>query len=302
MTKNYIKIARMVIIDILEKIPMIAHGNNILYTSFPKSASIHTLNLLKIANKDMKIIRAKFSGGVGHNFISSETLNTSISNIFKDTVIYGHFPFNQHNHSLMKLKNINSVLVLVRSLPDIVISYKDHIDQNNFGPLDYRIEGLKESNPNWFQLEDKKKYDYIIKFIIPWYVRYIVSWVKASENYSVKFITYEESTLYPKKSILSLGKFLNIHNIEDFLPKKVIVNKKESNFNVGQNGRGFKYLSLEQLEEIKDLFHYFGSSITDLNIVKYLIYGFAGLDFTVKDVVENFDNNKVDYFSIPRRS
>jgi len=257
-----------------------------LYSAFPKSASNHILDLLRIGNNELKIISPKISSGFGHNFIDKEKIYGPILNNFKQILIYGHIPFHSFNDSAIEELGISKIIVSIRPLPDIVVSYKEHVDKG-FGPLDYRISGSPESNPNWSKLDDKSKYDYIIKFIIPWYIRYAIGWLAGSEKYSLRFITFEECTQYPNEFLISISKFLNLQITSTSVEEK-INNKRPSNMNVGQRGRGCKQLSQEQLSAIRELLYFYGDSILDSNIGKYLLYGYEGLEFDVADVIHDY--------------
>lgn len=261
------------------------------YSAFPKSASQHILNLLTIGtNSQLEIISPKMSNGFGHNFINTKSIYGKLSNYFKNILIYGHIPYHEYNSAVIKnLTNQHRVLISIRPLPDVVVSYKEHVEKGGgFGPLDYRIPGLAECNPNWNNLSEHEKYDFIIQFIIPWYVRYIIGWLSAATEYKLKFITFEEHTLFPYEALVSVSEFLKIQIDKDKLSLELQNGSVEkSNFNVGKRGRGYQALNARQLSTINAMFSSFGGEIFGSNIVKYLLYGYDGLAFTPKDVIND---------------
>lgn len=261
-----------------------------LYSSFPKSGSNHVLELIKIgSNYSIKDVIPKLSSSYGNNFIDINKIVGSLGNYKKEILIYGHIPFHMHTRLILdKLNFERKILVSIRSLPDVVVSYKEHIDKYGGGPLDHRIVGAQECNHNWINLSDTEKYDYIIKFIIPWYVTFIVGWVSAGSKLDVKFITFEEHTLFPANSICNIFKFLEISNHGDkLLNKNFNVNKIKSNFNVGLSGRGHNLLTNKQTNSIESLFKNFDNDLKRSYLVKYLLYGYEGLPFTIEDIVKD---------------
>ncbi len=277
---------------ILRKIyPRVNHGRIAIYSAFPKSASQHLLNLIKVGTDNkIRIIASKTGSGWGHNIINEEKICTDLRSYFKYKILYGHFPFTELNNDILKILAPNSnIIVSIRSLPDVAISYKEHIDRGRYGPLDPRVIGASEGNSNWNNLDDSKKYDYIINFIMPWYIRYIIGWLVGAKEWPLRIITFEEHTLFPCELLESVSNFLQIPitatSVKEKLSSK---NMQLTNYNVGQIGRGFRALSREQLITIQNLFSFFGSPILDSNIGKYLLHGYDGLEFDVTDVVNDY--------------
>jgi hypothetical protein len=229
------------------------------------------------------------SVGYGHNFISQDAVFGSVTNFFKRLVLYGHFPYHYYNNLVMEgLGADTKILVSIRSLPDIVVSYKEHVDKSNYGPLDYRINGLPECNAQWSKFDDKDKYDYIIKFIVPWYIRFAVGWMEGAKKWPLRFVTFEEQTLYPHDFMMNVNSFLQIAVGPLELKEKLNPESlSKLSYNVGIIGRGYKLLDQDQLTRIKELVSCFGYSFLGSNLGKYLLYGYDGLPFEVADVIRN---------------
>jgi hypothetical protein len=256
------------------------------YSAFPKSASQSMLSLIQeTARTKLKVIKPKIGNGSGHNFISPDELAKGLS-FRKNTMIFGHLPFNNTNFKIIKkYQKKTKIFVSIRPLPDIVVSYKEHVEKFNFGPLDYHIDGVPECNPGWGLLDEKRKYDFIISFIIPWYIRFAVSWMEAAKKWPVEFVTFEELTGYPQACILNIMRFLEIDlslslktNLEN------TKNLPRCNYNKGIGGRGFELLQREQLRIIEDLILMHGEGFYHSTLGRYLLFGYDGLPFDPEQI------------------
>jgi len=213
------------------------------YAAFPKSAPNYLIALLeKVCGNDIKVITPKISSGFGHNFISEENLfGYHPLRPFRYLTLYGHFPYNKHNSiAIKKLTNYPKIIVTTRPLADIVVSYKNHVDKFHTGALDHRIDGLTESFSRWGSLADSKKFDYIINFALPWYIKFILGLQEASLHWPVEFISFQEHTLEPAACVSNILRYLTLKTelkIIGSLRAKENIPKR--NFNVGLQGRGF---------------------------------------------------------------
>lgn len=258
-----------------------------IFTAYPKSASTHLRNLLKIVcRKSIEIVSPKISDGFGHNFISEAEVLKKL-NFRKDVMLCGHMPYNSHNATVIKkFTQTPQVIVSLRPLPDLVISYKEHVDKIKFGPLDYRIAGMSECYSGWQSADDGKKIDYIINYILPWYVRFVASWKAASKKWRTDFITFEEHTLYPADSLSNIVQFLQlVVNTSELEALKNPENVPPKKINVGLSGRGLKILKQEQLDRIKELVTLYDDLFAESNLGKYLLYGYERLPFDPINVI-----------------
>jgi len=259
----------------------------VVYAAFPKSGSQHLRNLItKCTGNRTMIIAAKTSRGYGHNFISMRKLLTHPC-FRKRLIVCGHFPYHQHNISMIEHFSADPMaMVSIRPLPDVVVSYTDHADRAGFGPLDYRIDGMTECNAAWHELDEKRKYDYIIQFVMPWYVRFVAGWLEGSRRWPTELLTFEEHTRHPWQCLVNLGKTFDLEMDAaalETLRRPATVETK--NLNVGIGGRGFEILSEEQRDRIRNLLSYYGNAFTQSDLTKYLLHGYGGLSFSVEDVI-----------------
>lgn len=259
----------------------------IVYSAFPKSASMHLLNLIQSCSiPEIKVVVPKLQSGYGHNFFSEKKVHAQLSS--KHLLMYGHIPFLKYNEELITdLSKTPDVIISIRSLPDIVVSYKEHADNNGFGPLDFFINNTTECHPGWHQLSDKQKYDYIIHFIIPWYIRFVAGWFEASKKWNVNFFTFEEHTGHPAECMSCIAELLNLDlDQKEIENLRIGSNVKKVNYNKGESGRGKKLLMEEQVDFLEKLVMMQGNNHLPLNLLKYLIHGYSQLDVDPIDMID----------------
>jgi len=257
------------------------------FAAFPKSASAYLKTLVKLVCTDnLNMVKSKICDGFGHNFLSESILLSKVK-LRKDLLLYGHIPYNHYNISIIeKFADELKIFISLRPLPDVVVSYKDHVDKEKFGPLDYHTADWSECYPGWQDARDETKYDYVIKYILPWYVRFVAGWLEASKKWATDFITFEEHTLYPADCLSNITRFLRLEI--DSSKIELIRNSEDiskKNFNVGVSGRGSKLLKAEQLDRIKELVGLYSDFFSDSYLGKYLLYGYEALPFEPLDVI-----------------
>lgn len=261
----------------------------IVYAAFPKSGSQHLRNLIgKCTGSRTKIIAAKTSTGYGHNFISMRKLLTNPC-FRKRLIVYGHFPYHQHNISMIEQFSAHPMaMISIRPLPDVVVSYKDHVDRAGFGPLDYRVHGMTECNAAWHELDEQRKYDYLIQFVMPWYVRFVAGWLEGSRRWPTELLTFEEYTRHPWQCLVNLGQAFRLDMDDEALEAlKTPATVEKKNLNVGIGDRGREILSEEQHDGLRKLLSYYGNAFVQSDLTKYLLHGYRGLPFSVEDVIRN---------------
>jgi len=262
-------------------------GSFFVYTCFPKSASQYLADMIiTIFENNLKVITAKSGPGFGHTFISQDELIRNL-NYRKNLLLYGHIPYIHSNIEILERHfRMQKVIITIRPLPDIVVSYKEHIDGVGHGPLDYHAHDLPECHPEWHMLGDEKKYDFIIQFIVPWYVRFVTGWREASKSIPVDFITFEEHTLFPRDCLKNIGVFLNLDlNAVSIEKLKTIDTMPIKNFNKGVSGRGGRLLKQTQLDKIDEMVSLCGEKFYNSFLGKYLLHGYEGQRIEPKEVI-----------------
>jgi hypothetical protein len=151
----------------------------------------------------------------------------------------------------LKVKTV----VLVRNLPDTIVSIRDHLRKENTGNWPW---GFIDSTI--LQKRDDDLYDFLIEHIAPWYVAFFASW-DTSGN---KMITYEHILEDPQAILKAFQIEKNSNKIEQAI---ACANKGFTRFNVGKAGRGAEFLSKGQIENLKNLTrHYPNTDFTKMGL------------------------------------
>ena len=211
----------------------------VVYSAFPKSGSQSIRELIrKVLGTRTSLYIPKIHLGFGNNIISPDKL-PSIKQYFKPCLIYGHITPTAYNISELNKGCSKYFFVSIRGLKDVIISYKEHIDKTGFGPLDYRLPGLSEGLPNWPAMADELKFSFIIKFIIPWYVRFIAGWKTIAESQPVRFMLFEDVVSHPGRIQEMIARELQL---KPGLRQRKLDKLPKINFNIGENNRGASIL------------------------------------------------------------
>lgn len=144
----------------------------------------------------------------------------------------------------LKIKTV----VLVRSLPDTIISIRDHLRAEKTGnwPWGFIDSSILKKN-------DKDLHNFIIDHIAPWYVAFYASWDKSGK----KILTYEEIVKDPK--IILQAYNINIQQRE--LDKAIASTSSGfTRFNVGKTGRGKELLTESQIQKLKNLTQWYDNT------------------------------------------
>lgn len=243
----------------------------VVVSAFPKSASQHYIGLISDSTaRALPIWRLKLAQGYGHTFIDARKIPKTPAS----GVVYGHLPAAGCNlRVLAEHFDTPRAVVLVRSLPDVVVSVADHIRRVGRSPLDYDVPGLVDALPGGDSAGDALLYDRIISFTLPWYLRFICSWVYGDHGLAMAFSTFEEHTAHPRESVRALAAWAGLPSVHWRLPE---TEPPRRNFNQGSNGRGGASLSDRQLWEIERLVGLVGR-LSASPLGRYLLHGYQGL-------------------------
>ena len=242
---------------------------NIVIAAMPKSASQSFITTFEKSYQDLyRIVRGKSGAGFGHNFLSYDKINSAKPNKL-GMAIYGHYPLNSNNESVLSNFCVNKkAIVILRSLPDALISYYDHVEKKGRGPLDYRLLNYPEANSIWYKLSKKERLDFLIKYIAPWYISFTNSWfLSLRAGWTTGFVTFEEHTSDIKKALNGLDKKIQFSRSDDV---DIPDGHQKTNFNVGLSGRGIKTFDKQQINEIKNMLKLL---IDNQDLKKYLLQG-----------------------------
>ena len=173
--------------------------------------------------------------------------------ISTNTVTQQHCRATDVNLRLLRAFNMR-VVVMVRDIHDLVISYFDHLHRQRV-----RIPST-HLNDQFYELDTETKVDLIIDMIVPWYISFYASWYDAELNGSVPIIwmTYESLLDDPAASV---RKALNLYDIDG--PIEVIqqvtndIDPTLTGKNVAKVGRGHENLTRDQIARIRNFTRYY---------------------------------------------
>jgi hypothetical protein len=106
----------------------------------------------------------------------------------KGSVVHQHFRPNAANLQILSLFKVRPI-ILVRNVFDAAVSLQDHLMQESLGnlPAVYTPSGFV----NW---AGERQFEYIVDFVMPWYVSFFASWVYAEriQKFPVLWMVYED--------------------------------------------------------------------------------------------------------------
>ncbi len=165
-----------------------------------------------------------------------------------------HVLYSQWTAKLCKDFRLKPV-VLVRSLPDAIVSYCDH----------YRREGdawqLYLADRHAAGLDDATLEAMVARFRGPWFAQFYMSWRSVP---GALMISYEELTADPERTVRKIVDFAGAFVTDRAIALAVgdVRDRRQSRFNVGVSGRGAK-LKSEILRELAALFDFYPEAADD---------------------------------------
>jgi len=169
------------------------------------------------------------------------------------TVTQQHPRANRNNLELMDLFDIKPV-ILVREIPDVLISMRDHLLRESLDNL----PGLyvSEAYPTF---DEQQKLDFVVAHEAPWLVSFFASWAIAREKGELDclWLNYQEVTGDSKSALRRVRDFYGLSNSDADIDAAVnaIGQRKKSKLriNKGVVGRGIEELSGEHMQFIRKL-------------------------------------------------
>jgi len=242
-------------------------------SSMPKSASRFLRKVMEETSiNGGAFLQPKITLGYGHNFLETRKvkLMPGRGRIFR---LYGHTPLTEFNHRTLHSIDPRFVSVItIRPLPDIVVSYADHIRKYGLGPLDTRVKGAVEGNPFFNTLNDEQMYQYLIDFVMPWFSRYMASWLNWEQSGRLLIVRFDDIKNRPSETVSEIFEFSKRNGI-DFRRKAAIGTDVVENFNQGLSGRGRELLTEGQIGQLRRQSSFLAGFKNGPEIVDYLIEG-----------------------------
>lgn len=220
--------------------------------AFPKAASSHLVTLVGNALPRSVVVRPKICKGFGHNLFNPDRIPVDSAS---HVVAYGHVPACGYNINVILGRMVQPSCVLaIRSLPDVVVSLADHIHRDRRSPLDFDTPGLVDGFLGTMDLPREELHDLIIDLSLPWYVRFLCSWLHGRHGIPMTISTFEEHTAHPAAAVTHILAFAGLEGdaavMRSFTGGEQLA---RVNFNRGVTGRGLSELSSRQRDRVAAL-------------------------------------------------
>ena len=153
----------------------------------------------------------------------------------------------------LRLFNIHTI-VMVRNLPDVVVSFRDHIlNESPDNPMAY-------VDPDFVNWPERTQYEFIIDMAIPWYLNFLGTWSKASHEpgISLLWLKYSDWIGDTAGTLKKIDAFCGLKHTDEDAERAIAKAQGENiRLNVGRGGRGRELLDEEQLARIRRLMSYY---------------------------------------------
>lgn len=227
-------------------------GKHILVACMPKSGS----TLLKESLLTLTGWQETF---LSYAYLQNEQeiyLPNLLNVALKNTVTQQHCRATGPNTQIMQAFGIRPV-VLIRHLPDIVLSMSEFYDQ---GAISNTFFG-----DVWPTLDQTGKYDLVIDHVMPWYAAFYASWERAIrlEALDCLIVSYEEMIADKPATLLRVSEFLDLGkslpDCEAVIGNVEGGNQQKTRFNKGVAGRGAEALNDDQKARLRRLVEAYGN-------------------------------------------
>lgn len=162
-----------------------------------------------------------------------------------DMVLHQHCKATNRNLELMVEYNIRPV-ILVRDLLDILVSLYDHFhNESPISPFAFAYEGF-------FDLDEEGRKWLLVRMAAPWLVQFYASWYTCSalkkqiNTFWLSYADFMANKTGAMASILDYYGLEHDHAVVGKALEEVSSDRSGTRFNVGRQGRGKDFFSLEQ--------------------------------------------------------
>ncbi len=164
------------------------------------------------------------------------------------------------------------MIISLRSLPDIFVSERTKMLKKGVNSIDWRVPGLIDCCPNFEKLSEESQYDYFIKFIAPWYIRFFTSWMSLEDQIDIKYVCYDQHTEHVEETLLDLCKFCGIQPDPQGIKNVVRLDENSTKATGNSSGQGLQKLNSHQISELEALLD-FHEVLRGSKLRHYLLYG-----------------------------
>lgn len=213
------------ILNFLVEKPINKGGYHLLIACLPKSGSTR----LSTAISELGGFSFVWITPVGH---AEQQPRTELLTLFHayHWVAQSHIAWSEYLQQQLDAFQVTPV-VLVRNMEDIVCSLHDHLHRESIAlPMAW-------VNREHLQLSKEESWMFIVEMMVPWYLRFVVSWQHAPKK--PIWLHYEKFTEDPIREMHRVTRAMGIMytdaQLQEALDKADAQNTRK---NVGRNGRG----------------------------------------------------------------
>lgn len=216
----------------------------ILIAAMPKSASSY-LTALVAALPGMR--KRALSVSRGHREQEIDPIRAARNRI-SGYVAQQHVRYSEVTADILNKYGITPI-VLVRDLPDVVVSLRDHVRRE-----DYRIP-MAWLTPAHLELPDEALDRLIVDLVMPWYINFFVGWSASG----APMLLYTEVVNNPEQAMRVISHHTGIRVSDAEITAAIdAAGRQRPRFNVGRVGRG-TMLAPETRYRLRELCAYYPS-------------------------------------------
>lgn len=227
---------------------------NLVLLSFPPKAAGTFFRSMVIDAIDGQLVRVTHAqGGRDATPYLPTFINYFSGGITPHTLV-------SHVHMLALPANLNFLeafgiqpVVMMRSIPDMLASYWDMLESDDNALSD----GVNCHIPPGFrELPQSQKAEFLINILAPWYVNFYAGWLDYAGRHPerVCLLDYRD---FVRDTPGTLGRALEAIGLSrsrevcEAAGRRMWELRREYRFNVGRSGRGARYFSCRQLEQLR---------------------------------------------------
>jgi hypothetical protein len=173
-------------------------------------------------------------------------------------VTHVHMPALPANRQFIAALDLKPVIML-RNIPDMLASYADELEPDPLAPIKWLNTPLPDDYP---AMTDKRKGDFLIDMMGPWYVSYFASWMDyaAREPGRVCMLSYDDFRADPAEALERLLAHSGLPRSRtecQMALDAVWQDRRSFRYNKGVSGRGRARFDAAQIERLRQRLAFF---------------------------------------------
>jgi hypothetical protein len=119
--------------------------------------------------------------------------------------IQQHCMYSEYAVSFIKRFNVKPLLQ-VRNIADCIVSTIDHINNES---VEFPFAYLNKEQ--WLSFSEEQQLQFIMDFIVPWYIKFWVSWTTGLKQHNIAYqvISYEQLIHDPQSEFLNIANYFD---------------------------------------------------------------------------------------------